>query len=456
MNLQDHHLRTVCMLQRLKRFDINKDKFADTDELFEFLRDVMTKGSLQHKVRRCCPTRTHVFPRSTLVHLPAELTVCCRCVTWATDCRWRHGRQGPDTAVRAHPPLPHAPRHRQRAASLRTVLLLGPRATPAVAVCRRAAREDVRGLRAVRCAVPVGPCHAPVARVSANVHRDDHTVRLTSVQRRRSGWSVRQERRRQLWIPGAPAHHTAYACRDARRTLQVQAKELTHRRPLALPFPGTLLKNKQGLPQEAQAFEELPWVQLLLSADDSVRKLDVPFDAHQAPLAQLQNMFRLMRCVGCSSAPASVVDVSTPVAPLTKRMAWWDCVCWCCHRIVYRHFHASIRDTHTESEILEARRSMFPITTLQQWSGSFQLHGPAHAATAHWVLAGAQIGEVLGEDLTPSREAMKRCAAHVEGVGAAGWGVVALLHADPLQRVRHTTLCARVRAVAGLRSRTSA
>lgn len=65
MNLQDHHLRTVCMLQRLNKFDINKDKFADTNELFEFLRDVMTKGSLRHKVRQ---------PHPPLLCLPPRLT----------------------------------------------------------------------------------------------------------------------------------------------------------------------------------------------------------------------------------------------------------------------------------------------------------------------------------------------------------------------------------------------
>ena len=77
--------------------------------------------------------------------------------------------------------------------------------------------------------------------------------------------------------------------------------------------------------------------------------------------------------------------------------------------MVYRHFEVSIRESHTEAEVQEARRMMFAITARPHWNGSFMLHHAAHSAVAHWVMAGAAVGELLGEDLTPSREAMRQC-----------------------------------------------
>ena len=51
MNLQDQHLRTVGLLQRLQKYDINKDRTVDTSEISAFLLRLMKRGALMRQVR---------------------------------------------------------------------------------------------------------------------------------------------------------------------------------------------------------------------------------------------------------------------------------------------------------------------------------------------------------------------------------------------------------------------
>ena len=97
---------------------------------------------------------------------------------------------------------------------------------------------------------------------------------------------------------------------------------------------------------------------------------------------------------GAPLPPWLVILGAGTLTSLATHTARWP------HRLVYRHLHLSMeltrKDEAVQLALVATRKALFYARAQVAWGGWFQLDHPAHAATVHWVMAGANVDRLVG------------------------------------------------------------